>query len=118
MSRIHEPSKPYNEVESEFIKERIRERHFELDDHREYINKMIFLEKVILDEIKLKFGSGMKYKSIKNEHEEEYLKILQELDKEKYREEKQKRENEKPSYVKEKTESQKIDNLRNDWNES
>ena len=116
MSRIHEPNKPYNEVESEFIKNRIKERQFELEDDRKYIKDLIFLERIILDEIKLKTYSGQKYKHIKNKHQEEYLKILKDLDEEKYSQEKEKRENKTPSYVKKTSKSEKINKLRADWN--
>ena len=61
MTGLSLPSKTYNEVKSEFIKKRISERHFELDSHRKYISDLIFLERVILDEIKLKAYSGMKF---------------------------------------------------------
>lgn len=108
MSRIHEPSKPYSKVKSEFIKERISERNFELEDHREYIKDLIFLERVILDEIELKQCSGLKYKQIKNSHEEEYLKILEELDEEKYRKKLEERANKSPSYEKVSSDKQKI----------
>ncbi len=77
MTGLNLPSKPYDEIKSEFIKEIIKERQFELDSHRKYIKDLIFLERVILDEIKLKYPSGMKFNSIKNDYEEEYLKILE-----------------------------------------
>jgi hypothetical protein len=115
MSPIHDPDKPYTEVKSEFIKERISERNFELEDDREYISNLIFLERVILDEIQLGYPSGMKYNSIKNQHHEEYLKILEDLDEEKYRQEKKKQKNKTPSYIKENTQKQKIEELRGEW---
>ena len=110
------PSKPYDEVKSEFIKERISERQFELDSHREYINDLIFLERVILDEIKLKQCSGLKYKHIKNSHEKEYLKILEELDEEKYRKKLEERANKTPSYEKVSSDKQKIRDAKENWN--
>ncbi len=115
MTGLNLPSKPYDEVKSEFIKERISERQFELDSHREYINDLIFLERVILDEIKLKQCSGLKYKQIKNSHEEEYLKILEELDEEKYREKQEERANKAPSYEKVSSDKQKIGDAKENW---
>lgn len=116
MTGLNLPSKPYDEVKSEFIKERISERQFELDSHREYINDLIFLERVILDEIKLKQCSGLKYKHIKNSHEKEYLKILEELDEEKYRKKLEERANKTPSYEKVSSDKQKIRDAKENWN--
>ena len=115
MTGLNLPGKPYNEVKSEFIKERIAERQFELDAHRKYIKDLIFLERVILDEITLKYPSGMKFNSIKNDHEEEYLKILEDLDEEKYRKEKQKRENKLPSYIIRPSGDNKLQEAKENW---
>lgn len=115
MTGLNLPSKPYDEVKSEFIKERISERQFELDSHREYINDLIFLERVILDEIKLKAYSGMKYSSIKRDHKEEYLKILEELDEEKYKEKQEKTADKAPSYVKFSSDRDEIQEAKEKW---
>jgi hypothetical protein len=115
MTGLNLPSKPYDEVKSEFIKERISERQFELDNHREYINDLIFLERVILDEIKMNQCSGLKYKQVKNNHEEEYLKILEELDEEKYRKKLEQRANKTPSYVNTSVKKQQLQEAKDQW---
>ena len=115
MTGLNLPSKPYDEVKSEFIKERISERQFELDSHREYIADLIYLEEWILGNINTGMSSGMKYKKIKSDHEEEYLKILEELDEEKYEKEIQKRENEMPSYKNVPTQRKEIQEAKGKW---
>lgn len=115
MTGLNLPGKPYDEVKSEFIKDRIAERHFELESNREYIKNLIFLERVILDEIKLNYPSGMKFNSIKKDHEEEYLKILKELDEEKYQKEKQKKESKPPSYLNRPTENEELQRAKEKW---
>ena len=115
MTGLNLPSKPYDEVKSEFIKERISERQFELDGHRKYINDLIFLERVILDEIKMNQCSGLKYKQVKNSYEEEYLKILEELDEEKYKKKLEQRANKTPSYEKVSSDKQKIRDAKENW---
>ena len=116
MTGLNLPSKPYDEVKSEFIKERISERQFELDSHREYIADLIYLEEWILGNINTGMSSGMKYKKIKSDHEEEYLKILEELDEEKYREKQEERANKTPSYEKVSSDKQKIRDAKENWN--
>jgi hypothetical protein len=115
MAGLNLPGKPYDEVKSEFIRERIAERQFELDNNRKYIKDLIFLERVILDEITLKYPSGMKFNSIKNDHEEEYLKILQDLDEEKYQKEKQKKESKSPSYINRPTKKEELKKAKEKW---
>ncbi len=117
MTGLNLPGKQYDKVKSEFIKERIAERQFELDVHRKYIKDLIFLERVILDEITLKYPSGMKFNSIKNDYEEEYLKILEDLDEEKYQEEKKKRESKSPSYTIRPSGNKELQEAKENWNE-
>jgi hypothetical protein len=60
----------------------------------------------------------LKYKQIKNSLEEEYLKILEELDEEKYRKKQEERANKTPSYVKISGEKQKIQEAKDQWQEA
>ncbi len=115
MTGLNLPGKPYDEVKSEFISERIAERQFELDSHRKYIADLVYLERVILDEIQLGYPSGMKYNSIKNEHETEYMKILEELDPEKYKEEKKKQEQKQPAYKRTIKQNKEIKEAKQKW---
>lgn len=82
------PRKPYKEVKSEYIKDKIRQTDFENTERRKYINNLVLIEEVILGNITLKFGSGQAFKQIKNRNNYEYDQIHKELKPEKYREKK------------------------------
>lgn len=115
MAGLSLPGKPYDDVKSEFIRERIAERQFELDRNRKYIKDLIYLEEWILGNINTGYCSGMKFKSIKSDYEEEYLKILQDLDEEKYQKEKQKKESKSPSYIKRPTKKEEVKEAKGKW---
>ena len=117
MTGLNLPGKQYDKVKSEFIKERIAERQFELDGHRKYIKDLIYLEEWILGNINTGYCSGMKFKSIKSEYEEEYLEILKDLDEEKYQKEKQKKESKSPSYLNRPTKKEELHEAKENWKE-
>jgi len=68
------PDKPYTEVKSEHIKEKIRNSDFDSIEERKEVNKLIFLEKKITGEINLGYPSGMLYTEIKKDHQADYRK--------------------------------------------
>ena len=78
------PRKPYKNVKSDYIKDKIRQTDFDNIDQRKYINNLIVIEEVILDNIKLNYASGQAYQQIKNKHCYERDQIHKELKPEVY----------------------------------
>jgi hypothetical protein len=109
------PVKPYSEVESEWIKQEISERDFDDDDDRDFVDTLVYFEKMIL-EGPLGFASGMTWGNARNSHPEIYDRLQKELRPEKFAERKQ-RETQASQPEKEETETQEPDrqNAREEW---
>lgn len=82
------PVKPYSEVKSEWIKQEINERDFENRDDRDFVDTLVYIEKMVL-EGPTGFASGMQWGQARDKHPEKYDRIQKELRPEKYAERKQ-----------------------------
>jgi len=82
------PAKPYSEVESEWIKREISERDFDDDDDKDFVDTLVYFEKMIL-EGPSGFASGMSWGNARNSHPEIYDRLQKELRPEKFAERKQ-----------------------------
>lgn len=79
------PTKPYNEVESDFIREKIQEGSFENQDFRDYVDTLIYLEDKILNGAS-GYCDGMRFNQVRNELQEEYRLIYREVAPDQYKE--------------------------------
>jgi len=82
------PAKPYPEVKSEWIKQEISKRDFDDDDDRDFVDTLVYFEKMIL-EGPSGFASGMAWGNARNNHPEIYDRLQKELRPEKFAERKQ-----------------------------
>ena len=82
------PAKAYSEVESEWVKQEISERDFDDDDDRDFVDTLVYFEKMIL-EGPSGFASGMAWETARNSHPEIYDRLQKELRPEKFAERKQ-----------------------------
>jgi hypothetical protein len=81
------PVKPYSEVKSEWIKQEITERDFENQEDRDFVDTLVYIEKMVL-EGPTGFASGMQWGQVRNKHPKKYDRIQKELRPEKYAERK------------------------------
>lgn len=79
MGRRKKPPKPYSEVKSGYIKEKIRQMDSENEDKRSYIHALIWLEKCILEDKPAGWPTGMMLQNIIEEHSGEFTIIKREL---------------------------------------
>ena len=79
------PTKPYDQIESEFIQQKISEGDFEDENFRDYVDTLIYLEDKILNGAS-GYCDGMKFNHTRNKLNEEYRLIYREVAPEKYRE--------------------------------
>lgn len=79
------PSKPYDQVESEFIKKKISEGDFDDEEFRSYVDALVYLEEKVLNGAS-GYCDGMRFSHTRKKLNEEYRLIYRELKPEKYRE--------------------------------
>jgi hypothetical protein len=120
MTDFTTPDKPYTEVKSEHIKEKIRNSDFDSIEERKEVNKLIFLERKITGEINLGYPSGMLYTEIKKDHQADYRKIYRELRPEEFEKLQQDKKEKKKKIQRERKERQKrkekeVKKARKEW---
>lgn len=79
------PTKPYDQVESEFIKQKISDGNFGDEEFRSYVDALVYLEEKILNGAS-GYADGMRYHHTRNNLNEEYRLIYREVAPEQYRE--------------------------------
>lgn len=89
----HSPIKPYTDVESDYIKERMKGVDFDDLERRKHINALIFIEHMLL-EGPANLSEGRGWGMARNNMADEVDRIQLELQPEKYRERKKREQEE------------------------
>lgn len=79
------PSKPYDQVDSDFIQRKISEGDFEDEDFRSYVDSLVYLEDKVLNGAS-GYCDGMRFSHTREKLNEEYRLIYREVAPEQYRE--------------------------------
>lgn len=79
------PPKPYTEVESEYVRDAIREGDFDDLEHRRRVNDLVSIERYVLDSPS-GFAGGIHFASLSRRHPAAHDAIQRELDPEGFRE--------------------------------
>jgi hypothetical protein len=89
------PTKPYSEIESTHIKQKLAERDFHNGADRDYINDLVTIEHHILNPKKIGRCGTQQLKRLKNKHPKDYTSIKKELKPEQFKEEKKREKEQK-----------------------
>lgn len=114
------PKKPYNEVKSDFIREKIKKKDFDNIKDREYVHALIAFEEYILGNFNPGYPGGMFFSSKKTELEEEYETIYKEIKPEKWEKKQKEKERKRKQRAKERQERiqkkrRELDKSRQQW---
>lgn len=101
------PTKPYTAVESDWIKEEIKQRNFDDPEDREYINTLVYFEHRILNPPQ-QWAAGYQWGHARNQHPEIYDRLQKELKPDAYRKRKERERQEEQKQEQRRQERQRL----------